>query len=104
MEGHRTSVTSPLLVRMLLVVHYSERRLPDQRAELYMKATDAILLPEYTRMRVANRPAGWSAKQSVHRELVNTWPLKCINEARLRAAKSTDDLRQVLTTTRLILI
>jgi len=40
-------VTSPLLVRMLLVVHFSERRLPEQRAELYMKATDAMLLPEY---------------------------------------------------------
>ncbi|MDV7390002.1 hypothetical protein RZS08_01560, partial [Arthrospira platensis SPKY1] len=33
-------VDSPLLVRLLLIVHYSERRrLPEQRAELYMKAT-----------------------------------------------------------------
>lgn len=40
-------VTSPLLVRLLLIVHFSERNLPDQRAELYMKATDAMLLPGY---------------------------------------------------------
>ena len=40
-------IDSPLLVRMLLVVHFSERRLPEQRAELYMKATDAMLLPDY---------------------------------------------------------
>lgn len=37
-------VTSPLLVRMLLVVHYNERRLPEQRVELYQKATEAMLL------------------------------------------------------------
>lgn len=40
-------IDSPLLVRMLLIVHYRERRLPEQRAELYMKATDAMLLPDY---------------------------------------------------------
>ncbi|MBK8988173.1 MAG: SUMF1/EgtB/PvdO family nonheme iron enzyme [Chloroflexi bacterium] len=41
-------VDSPLMVRLLLIVHYSERRrLPEQRAELYMKATDAMLLPDY---------------------------------------------------------
>jgi hypothetical protein len=38
---------SPLLVRMLLIVHYRERRLPEQRAELYMRAVDAMLLPDY---------------------------------------------------------
>ena len=46
-EGAERLVASPLLVRMLLIVHFSERRLPEQRAELYMKATDAMLLPDY---------------------------------------------------------
>ncbi|MFN2135327.1 MAG: formylglycine-generating enzyme family protein, partial [Candidatus Promineifilaceae bacterium] len=46
-EDAERLVASPLLVRMLLIVHFSERRLPDQRAELYMKATDAMLLPDY---------------------------------------------------------
>ena len=40
-------VTSPLLVRMLLIVHVSERRLPDRRAELYQKATEVLIAPDY---------------------------------------------------------
>ena len=40
-------VTSPLLVRMFLIVHLSERRLPQQRAELYSKATDNMIEPDY---------------------------------------------------------
>jgi formylglycine-generating enzyme required for sulfatase activity len=36
-------VTTPLLVRMLLIVHFNLRTLPDQRAELYMEVTDALL-------------------------------------------------------------
>lgn len=40
-------VTSPLLVRLLLIVHFSTIRLPEQRAELYMKAIDTLLLPDY---------------------------------------------------------
>ena len=46
-ERQARLIDSPLLVRMLLIVHYRERRLPEQRAELYMKATDAMLLPDY---------------------------------------------------------
>jgi formylglycine-generating enzyme required for sulfatase activity len=41
-------VNSPLVVRMLLVVHFNERKLPDQRADLYQKAVDAMLRPDYT--------------------------------------------------------
>ncbi len=36
-------VTTPLLVRMLLIVHFNLRRLPDQRAELYMEVVDTLL-------------------------------------------------------------
>lgn len=41
----RELVSNPLLVKMLLIVHYSERHLPEQRAELYMRSADAILYP-----------------------------------------------------------
>jgi formylglycine-generating enzyme required for sulfatase activity len=47
-ENVERLVDSPLLVRMLLVVHLSQRRLPEHRAELYMRATDTMLLPEHT--------------------------------------------------------
>ena len=40
-------IDSPLMVRMLLIVHYSDRELPDQRADLYLRVTNALLLPDY---------------------------------------------------------
>ena len=65
-------IDSPLLVRMLLIVHYRDLRLPEQRAELYMKATDTLLLPDYAPdTEVADtlgRQVGGSWK--VHRDLV----------------------------------
>ncbi len=42
-------ISSPLLVRMMLIVHISERKLPDQRAELYLRATENLLEPTYAR-------------------------------------------------------
>ncbi|MCP4427909.1 MAG: SUMF1/EgtB/PvdO family nonheme iron enzyme [Chloroflexi bacterium] len=65
-------IDSPLLARMLLVVHFSERRLPEQRAELYMKATDAMLLPEYgPDAAVADRIGGLvGGSREAHRDLV----------------------------------
>jgi formylglycine-generating enzyme required for sulfatase activity len=73
MYGQETErlITSPLLVRMLIIVHVSDRRLPDQRAELYKKATDNLLLPEFhPDQEVANEIGGLvGGSQSVHREL-----------------------------------
>ena len=41
-------ISSPLLVRMLMIVHQREgRNLPEQRAELYWKATEVMLMPDY---------------------------------------------------------
>ncbi len=36
-------VTTPLMVRLLLIVHVNQRRLPDQRAELYAEVVDTLL-------------------------------------------------------------
>ena len=41
-------VSTPLMTRMFLIVHFNNRRLPDQRADLYQKAVDAMLRPDYT--------------------------------------------------------
>ena len=46
-DGAEPFVDSPLMVRMLLIVHFNNRRLPDQRADLYQKAVDAMLRPDY---------------------------------------------------------
>jgi formylglycine-generating enzyme required for sulfatase activity/energy-coupling factor transporter ATP-binding protein EcfA2 len=45
-EEHRL-VTTPLLVRMLLIVHFNARQLPEQRAELYMQMVDTLLTSDY---------------------------------------------------------
>ncbi len=34
------------MIRMLLIVHYNDRKLPDQRADLYQKSVDVILRPD----------------------------------------------------------
>jgi formylglycine-generating enzyme required for sulfatase activity len=92
-------VASPLMVRMLLVVHYSERRLPDQRAELYMKATDAMLLPEYAPDEtVADQIGGLvGGSREVHRELAQhlAFAMHERGEAQGREI-SEDDLRTIL--------
>ncbi len=40
-------IDSPLMVRMLLIVHYNDRRMPEQRAELYMKAAETMIQLDY---------------------------------------------------------
>lgn len=64
-------ITSPLLVRMLIIVHVSDRRLPDQRAELYKKATDNLLLPDFhPDQEVANELGGLvGGDPNIHLEL-----------------------------------
>ena len=42
-------VDSPLLVRLLLIVHFNNRKLPDERAELFEKAINALLQVDYGR-------------------------------------------------------
>lgn len=64
-------VTSPLMVRLLLIVQENERRLPDQRAELYMKATDNLLLPDYLLDEAAASRLGRLVQdKETHREMV----------------------------------
>jgi formylglycine-generating enzyme required for sulfatase activity len=92
-------ITSPLLVRMLLVVHYSERRLPDQRAELYMKATDAMLLPEYSPDETqANRIGGLvGGSREVHRELVQHLAFEMHRRGATQGREiEEDELRRIL--------
>ncbi len=40
-------VTTPLMVRLLLLVQQNNRDLPDQRADLYEKAVEALLKPDH---------------------------------------------------------
>ncbi|HSH05363.1 MAG TPA: SUMF1/EgtB/PvdO family nonheme iron enzyme [Anaerolineae bacterium] len=42
-RGEARLITTPLLVTIVAIVHYDRRRLPDERAELYMRAVDVLL-------------------------------------------------------------
>jgi formylglycine-generating enzyme required for sulfatase activity len=62
-EVAETLVNSPLMVRLLLIVHFNNRALPDERAELFDKAINALLQVDYGR------------DESVIRELTRDWKL-----------------------------
>lgn len=56
-------IDSPLMVRLLLIVHFNNRRLPDERAELFERAINALLQVDYGR------------EESDIRELATNWKL-----------------------------
>jgi predicted NACHT family NTPase len=67
-------VTAPLLVRMLLIVHFNLRRLPDQRAELYMEVVDTLLTSAYNpdeavAQRLAQLGGDWRTRRDMLQHL-----------------------------------
>ena len=62
-EDANALVDSPLMVRLLLIVHVNNRRLPDERADLFDKAINALLQVDY------------GIEQSDVRELSTDWKL-----------------------------
>ncbi len=47
-EQAEAFVDSPLMVRLLLIVHFNNRRLPDERADLFDKAINTLLQVDYS--------------------------------------------------------
>jgi predicted NACHT family NTPase len=62
---------SPLLVRLLLIVHLNNRALPDQRADLFDKAINALLQVDYGRDETDNRElsADWTLYRDMAQQL-----------------------------------
>lgn len=91
-------VGSPLMVRLLLIVHHNQRELPNQRADLFDKAVDALLQVDYGSDEddIAELSAHWETQLDMAQHLA--WQLHSqgdeqgreIDEAGLKAA-----LRQV---------
>lgn len=97
--GTQRLVSTPLLVRMLLIMHYNERHLPEQRAELYMRASDAMLLPEYALdEEVADRIGRLvGGSLQIHRDLVQHLAFAMHSGGGIQGREiSEDDLRRVL--------
>jgi len=90
-------VTSPLIVRMLIVVHFSERKLPDQRAELLMKATDAMLAPDYAPDETTTSGIGRLVGGiQIHRDLAQFLAFTLHARGKNGREISEDDLKKVL--------
>ena len=87
-------VGSPLMVRLLLIVHVNQRELPNQRADLFDKAVDALLQVDYGSDEddIAELSAGWETQLDMAQHLA--WHLHSrgdeqgreIDEAGLKAA------------------
>ncbi|MEZ4539101.1 MAG: hypothetical protein R3C43_03850 [Chloroflexota bacterium] len=103
-DGAERLITSPLLVRMLIIVHQREgSNLPEQRAELYWKATEVMLMPDYSPQdeEVADRIGRLiGGRKELHRDLSQHLAFHMhsrgeqqgreIDEDGLRAVLSTD--------------
>jgi formylglycine-generating enzyme required for sulfatase activity len=65
-------IDSPLLLRLLFIVHHNNYELPAKRAELYLMATDAMLLPDYGPDEEVSESIGRlvGGDREPHRELV----------------------------------
>ena len=46
-RGEPRLVDTPLMITIVAIVHYNQRRLPDQRAELYEKCIEVLLAEGY---------------------------------------------------------
>ncbi|MCX6029058.1 MAG: SUMF1/EgtB/PvdO family nonheme iron enzyme [Chloroflexi bacterium] len=69
-DAENRLVTTPLLVRMLLIVHFNLRRLPDQRAELYVEVVDTLLTSshnpdEAVAQRLAQLGGDWRGRRDL---------------------------------------
>jgi len=93
-------IDSPLMVRLLLIVHLNERRFPQHRAELYQRATDNLLWPDYglEDADALEQIRGFVGQShEVHRELVQqiAWELHCLGDQQGREIEE-DALRRLL--------
>ncbi|MBL8425264.1 MAG: SUMF1/EgtB/PvdO family nonheme iron enzyme [Candidatus Accumulibacter phosphatis] len=70
-ENAAALVDSPLMVRLLLIVHLNNRALPDQRADLFDKAINALLQVDYGRDESDNRElsADWTLYRDMAQQL-----------------------------------
>ena len=64
-------VDTPLMVRLLLIVHYNERKLPDERAKLFEKAINALIQVDYGREEEVRQTlaANWEMRREMSQHL-----------------------------------
>ncbi len=94
-------IDSPLLLRLLFTIHYRNPKLPEKRAELYMMATDAMLLPDYGPDEEVTDAIGRiiGGKQQLHRDLLKYLAFKMHSQGNQQGREIDEySLRQLLST------
>ncbi len=96
-EGDRL-ITSPLMVRMITIVHFSRRRLPEQRADLYRECVEVLLAPvSYHRdADVAQALADMGAPLSLRREMLSQLAFEMHRRGQGMRSVGEDDLCAIL--------
>lgn len=92
-------IDSPLLVRLLIVVHHNNNHVPRRRAELYLLASDAMLLPHYGPDEEVIDAIGRSVggADQAHRKLIQFIAFKMHDQGRQAGREiAQDDLRALI--------
>lgn len=80
-------VDSPPMVRLLLIVHFNDRTLPEERADLFEKAVNALLQVDYGREE-DDIPELWPRTGSCTATWPSISPTPCTAKARIKVGKS----------------
>jgi formylglycine-generating enzyme required for sulfatase activity len=90
-------VTTPLLVRMIVIVHFSRRQLPEQRAELYREVVDVLLAASYhPDVQVGQALAEAGGAMSQRRDLLGVLAFHMHSQGAGSRLVTEDDLRATL--------
>jgi formylglycine-generating enzyme required for sulfatase activity len=90
-------ITTPLLVRMIVIVHFSRRQLPEQRAELYREVVDVLLAASYhPDVQVAQALAEAGGAMSQRRNLLGVLAFHMHSQGRGTGTIEEADLKQAL--------
>ena len=80
-RGEKPLVDSPLMVTIVAIVHYNDRRLPDERADLYSRCVDVLLTESYHPETPASfELVDWGGNERVKRSLLAYLAFCMMNE------------------------
>ncbi len=98
-RGEPGLVTSPLMVTIVAIVHYNQRRLPDERAKLYERCVEVLLAESYKPPSEAMFAlVEWGGDETEKRNLL-AWLAFCMMTAGAESGRSVAEaqLRRWLT-------
>ena len=90
-RSEKPLVDSPLLVTIVAIVHYNDRRLPDERAELYTRCVDVLLAESYKPESQATFDlVDWGGNERIKRSLL-AYLAFCMMSEGEKSGRSADE-------------